>query len=30
MDMKMFGEMYRNTMNDDFVKEILKHGGEEE
>ena len=27
MDMKMFGEMYRNTMNDDFVKEILKHGG---
>ena len=26
MDMKMFGEMYRNTMNDDFVKEILKHG----
>ena len=22
----MFGEMYRNTMNDDFVKEILKHG----
>jgi hypothetical protein len=28
--MKMFGEMYRNAMNGDFVKEILKHGGEEE